>query len=135
MNYKQELQTIIDYVKNLRQSYQYLKNQLSPLEQKASQFQRILNVQAATSIIGVQLITPQQQLMIEDFLQSPQLHGLHMIYQSAIESLKYKQEQLIKMMQQHPDDILIAQILREVKSLLKEAENDYQHKKDIVAKF
>ena len=135
MNYKQELQTIIDYIKNLRQSYQYLKNQLTPLEQKASQFQRILNVQAATSIIGVQLITPQQQFMIEDFLQSPQLHGLHMIYQSAIESLKYKQEQLTKMMQEHPDDILIAQIIREVRSLLNEAENDYQHKKDIVAKF
>ena len=116
--------SIETYVSNLRKSYAYLKDMLSPAEQRGNMIKRLL-------FLGI--LSDQDKQALEKALDSQEFLGVNMIYQAGIESLKYKREQLKQMINQGEGDTdKLSKTYREVEQLLEDAQEDYKHKQSIV---
>ena len=126
------MQDVVEYIRDLRESYEYLKDTLSPMEKQAQQLQRVLAFQ---SVFGTDMLSTDQVQKIQSFLKSPELKGLRMIYRTAIDALKYQKLQLETILFHAPEPNLngnIAALIREIALFIHEAEQDYQQKNELV---
>ncbi len=133
MNSSSDIASVVTDLKELRESYEYLKSRLDPMQQEAKRLELLLTFQ---SFFGSNFLPAQQINRIHQFIQSPELKHLRMIYKIALDSLRYKQIQLENMLYhntQAKDNQHIAGLIREIALFIHDVEQDYHDKDQLVA--